>query len=69
MLDPIRLLKKHSEVLLMKIVRYFRRKVSKYLALGFCIYLWVDKNTMYRVHRFVILFPCQTGNPSLSVSS
>ena len=58
---------KHPEVLFMKIVRYLRRKVFKYLDRSFCIYLWVYKDAMYRVHRFAIPFPCQTGNPFLSI--
>ena len=62
-------MKKNPKVLLTKIVRYSRRKVStgKYLDWGFCIYLWIYKNTMYRVHSFVSPFPCQTGTPSLSL--
>ena len=64
---PNPFMKIHSEVLLMKILRYLRRKVSKYLDGGFCIYLWVYKNAVYRFHRFLIPFPCQTGDPSLSI--
>ena len=58
-------MKKNPEVLLMKIVRYLRRKVSKYLDRVYCTLRWVYENAMYRIHRFGIPFPCQTGNPSL----
>ena len=51
----------------MEIVRYLRRKVSKYIGRGFRIFFWVYENVMYRNQRFVIPFAYQTGNASLLI--
>jgi hypothetical protein len=48
----------------MKIVSCLRRKVSIYLDRGFCIFLWVYENAMYRIQRFVMPLACEPGKAS-----
>ena len=45
-------------------MRDLRGKVSKYLDRGFCIFLWVYENAMYRIQSFVIPLACEPGNAS-----